>query len=145
VGYRNDDSLNAYDQVFSNPPFFEPNKIQTVSEGKRAAFLADVSLEDWLKFMLHCVKPKGTITLIHRAAALSDILSFMNSRFGEIQVLPVRAYSGAKAKRVIVTGRKGLRKGETVLHDGLTLYQGQDRYLTARAADILAGGKLNWS
>lgn len=144
VGVRSEDLLNAYDQVFSNPPFFEPGAIQALGEGKDHAYLAHTSLEDWLKFMLHTVKPKGRITLVHRAAALADILAFMNSRFGEIEVMPIRPYADAPAKRVLVTGRKGLRKGDVTLHAGLTLYQGDNRQLTDRAASIMSGGALDW-
>ena len=144
VGERPGALLNAYDHVFSNPPFFEPGAIQALGEGKDNAYLAHTSLEDWLKFMLHAVRPKGRITLIHRAAALADILAFMNPRFGEIEVLPVKPYIDAPAKRVLVTGRKGLRKGDVALHAGLTLYEGEDRKLTERAAAIMSGGALDW-
>ena len=144
VGTRSDELLNAYDQVFSNPPFFEPGAIQALGEGKDNAYLAHTSLEDWLKFMLHVVKPRGRITLVHRAAALADILAFMNARFGEIEVMPIRHYVEAPAKRILVTGRKGLRKGDVTLHAGLTLYGGENRQLTQRAAKVMSGGALDW-
>ncbi len=144
VSNRPDSLLNAYDQVFSNPPFFNPSTIQAVGEGKEGAYLADVPLESWLKFMLHAVKPKGRITIIHRAAALSEILSFLQPRFGEICVLPVRSHAGAPSKRILVRARKGLRKGDTVLLDGLTLYDGPDRHLTPRADAIMRGEALEW-
>jgi len=144
VGQRTDSLLNGYDQVFSNPPFFEPGTIPKVGEGKEGAYMAETSLTDWLKFMLHAVKPKGRITIIHRAAALADILSFLQPRFGEIQVMPIKPYAGAPAKRILVRARKGLRKGDTVLLDGLTLYEGGDRQLSDRANDIMSGGQLEW-
>ena len=144
VGQRTDSLLNGYDHVFSNPPFFEPGTIPKVAEGKEGAYLAETSLEDWLKFMLHVVKPKGRITIIHRAAALADILTFLQPRFGEVQVLPVKPYAGAPAKRILVRARKGLRKGDTVLLDGLTLYDGPDRKLSDRAQDIMSGAQLEW-
>ncbi len=144
VSERPDSILNAYDQVFSNPPFFDPAKIQKVGEGKEGAYLADVPLQVWLKFMLHAVKPKGRITIIHRAAALSEILGFLHSRFGEICVMPIRSEAGASAKRILVTARKGLRKGDTVLLDGLTLYNGPNRQLTDRAQAIMNGEALEW-
>ncbi|MFC7291021.1 tRNA1(Val) (adenine(37)-N6)-methyltransferase [Hirschia litorea] len=144
VSDRLDSLLNGFDQVYANPPFFDPKAIQAVGAGKEGAYLADVPLEAWLKFMLHCVKPRGRITMIHRAAALADILSFLQPRFGEISVLPVRAYAGAPAKRVLVRARKGLRKGDTVLYDGLTLYDGAERQLTQRADAIMRGGALEW-
>lgn len=144
VSVRTEAMLNAYDHVFSNPPYFAPHAIQTVGEGKEGAYLADTPLDVWLKFMLHAVRSKGRITLIHRAAALADILGFLNTRFGEIEVLPVRAQAGAPAKRILVSARKGLRKGEVLLHDGLTLYDGPDRQLSSRAQAVMMGGPLEW-
>ncbi len=144
VSFRPDDFLNAYDHVFANPPYFDPDAIQTLGEGKDGAYLADVSLEVWLKFMLHAVRPKGRVTLVHRAAALGDILAFMLTRFGEIQVMPIKPYAGQPAKRILVTARKSLRKGDVVLYDGLTLYDGPDRTLTSRAAALMDGAELEW-
>ena len=132
------------DHVFSNPPYFRPDAIQAVHPGRQGAYLADVGLEDWLKFMLHTVRPRGRITLIHRAGELARILGFMESRFGEIEIMPIRSRRGMPAKRVIVTGRKGLRRGEVLLHDGLVLFDGPDQP-TARAEAIygLIWGFLN--
>ena len=140
---RPDALLNAFDHVFSNPPYFRPDAIQDVHPDRAGAYLADVSLEDWFKFMLHTVRPRGRITVIHRAGELARILSFLDPRFGEIEVLPVRPKAGVPAKRVIVTARKGLRRGETLLHDGLTLYNSKGE-LTERAKAVQSGGALEW-
>ena len=144
VADRSQHLLNGFDHVFSNPPYFRPDAIQAVHPGRQGAYLADVGLEDWLKFMLHTVRPRGRITLIHRAGELARILGFMESRFGEIEIMPIRSRRGMPAKRVIVTGRKGLRRGEVLLHDGLVLFDGPDQP-TARAEAIYAGGALSWN
>lgn len=143
VSKRPDSLLNAFDHVFANPPFFDPDAIQEVHPGRAGAYLADVALEGWLKFMLHAVRPRGRVTLIHRAGELARILSFMDSRFGQIEVLPVRPSAGKPAKRILVTARKGLRMGETLLHDGLTLYDSPGS-LTDRMARIQTGEALDW-
>ena len=136
---------NGFDQVFSNPPYFEPGRIQAPHEGRSHAYMADVSLADWLKAMLHAAKPKGRITIIHRGGALGDILSYLMSRTGQIEVYPIRSAPGEAAKRVIVTARKGLRRGDIVLHDGMNMYpsRGTMTY-TDEAKRILNGGPLNW-
>ena len=143
VASRHDDNLNQFDQVFANPPYFKPGAIQAVHPGREGAYMAHTPLEDWLKFMLHTVKPGGRVTLIHRAGELARILTFMDTRFGQIEVLPVRSRAGMMAKRVLVTGRKGLRRGETVLHAGLTLYENEDQ-LSPRALSVQSGGTLEW-
>lgn len=137
---------NRYDLVFSNPPYFEPGKIQAPSSGRHHAYMAEQPLTDWLKAMLFVTKPKGRITLIHRAGEVGEILSYLLSRSGEIEVYPVRSAPGLPAKRVIVTARKGLRRGEVTLHDGLTMHEGRGaRDYTEAAAAILSGAPLSWA
>ena len=140
-----EDWENQFDVVFSNPPYFEPERIQTVHEGRENAYLAEVPLKNWLKSMLFAAKPKGRITIVHRAAVLGDILEYLMSRAGQIEILPVRPAPGEPAKRVLVTARKGLRRGEVVLHDGFAMHvvKGDPAY-TARAAAILGGASLIW-
>lgn len=134
---------HRFDQVFSNPPYFEPGKILAPHEGRANAYMAETSLTDWLKAMLFAVKPKGRITLIHRAGEVGEILSYLLSRTGQIEVFPVRSAPGEPAKRVIVTARKGLRRGEVALHEGLTMHITKgDQANTAEAAAILSGGPL---
>lgn len=136
---------NKFDQVMSNPPYFEPGKITDPSAGRQNAYMADIPLNDWLKAMLFATKPKGRITLVHRAGMLGEILSYLVSRAGQIEILPVRSAPGEPAKRVLVTARKGLRRGETVLHEGLIMHEtkGAAAY-TARAAAVLGGAPLVW-
>lgn len=134
---------NRFDLVFSNPPYFTHGKIQSPSEGRKHAYMADLPLQDWLKAMLFATRPKGRLVLIHRAGELGDLLTYLMSRSGEITVFPIRSSPGEPAKRVIVSARKGLRRGEVVLHEGLTMHvrKGEAAY-TAEAAAILAGAPI---
>ncbi|MEM9938814.1 MAG: methyltransferase [Pseudomonadota bacterium] len=137
---------NRFDLVFSNPPFFSEGAIQPPGEGKEAAYLESLPLKDWLSAMLFALRPKGTLTLIHRAADLARILSVIERRTGDITVLPVRSFPGADAKRVIVRARKGLRSGPMRLLSGIDLYQskgGERAELMERVAG--QGEGLDWS
>jgi tRNA1Val (adenine37-N6)-methyltransferase len=136
---------NAFDQAFANPPYFEPGTIRSPAEGRSAAYLAEAPLRAWILFLHHVTRPGGRITLVHRAAALADVLELLNGRSGEIEVLPVRPAPGAAAHRVLVRARKGLRRGPVRLYDGLALHDAAGGPLTARAAAVLAGGALEWS
>lgn len=144
VGERPADLENAFDQSFSNPPFFEPGAVRAPAEGRKAAYLAETPLKAWLLFMHHVTRPGGRITLIHRAAALADLLEILASRTGEIEVLPIRPAPGAPAGRVIVRARKGLRRGPVTLYDGLALHDVAGGPASARAAEALKGGALEW-
>lgn len=144
IAERPGDMENAFDQAFSNPPFFEPGAVRAPAAGKQAAYLATTPLKAWVLFLHHITKPGGRITMIHRAAALADLLELLNTRAGEIEVLPVRPAPGAEAGRVLVRARKGLRRGPLRLYDGLVLHTAPGGALTMRAADALAGGALEW-
>lgn len=135
---------NLFDQSFSNPPYFRADAIRAPDEARRDAYIADVSLKDWVRFLHHVTRPGGWITMIHRAAVLADLLELLNARCGEIEVLPVRPHPGAPAKRILVRGRKGLRRGEVKLFEGLTLYEAKGGEMAARAAGVLNGDALDW-
>lgn len=144
IGERLGDLENTFDQAFSNPPFFEPGAVRAPAPGKVAAYLAETPLKAWVLFLHHVTKPGGRITMVHRAAALANLLELLNSRTGEIEVMPIRPAPGAEAGRVLVRARKGLRRGPVRLYDGLVLHTEPGGALTTRAADALAGGALEW-
>lgn len=135
---------NTFDQAFANPPFFEPGAVRLPAEGRRSAYLSDVPLSAWLAFLFHSVRRGGRVTLIHRAAALADLLEWLNRRSGEIEVVPVKPHPEAAAHRVLVRSRKGLKRGPLTLHAGLVLHEAPGGPLTARAASIAAGHALEW-
>jgi tRNA1(Val) A37 N6-methylase TrmN6 len=145
VGERLAALENVYDQSFANPPFFEPGAVRAPAEGRQAAYLAETPLKAWILFLHHITRPGGRITLVHRAAALGDLLELLNSRTGEIEVLPVRPSPGAPAHRVLIRARKGLRRGPVTLYDGFALHEAAGGPGTARASAFLAGGAVEWS
>lgn len=136
---------NTFSASFSNPPFFEPGAIRAPAESRRAAYVAETPLKAWILFLHHITQPGGTITLIHRAAALADLLELLNPRAGEIAVLPIHPAPGAPARRILVRARKGLRRGPVTLYTGLALHSSAGGPLTGRAEAALAGGDLEWS
>ena len=149
VGRRSEDLLNAFDHVFSNPPFFKPEAIQDVHPDRQNAYLAYTSLEDWLKFMLHAVRPKGRITLIHRAGEVARILGWLNTRFGEIKLMPIYSRPNEAAKRILVTARKGLREGDATVSKGLVLHSMErgktsERDWSPRMNALMSGEALDW-
>ncbi len=143
VAERPADLENAFDQAFANPPYFEPGAVRAPAASRTGAYLADVSLRDWIVFLLHAVRHGGRVTMIHRAAALADILSLLSTRAGEIEILPIHSAQNAPAKRVLVRARKGLRPGALTLYRGLML-TGADGAPSEAAAEALAGGRLDW-
>lgn len=137
---------NRFDLAFSNPPFFEAGKTTAPGEGRQAAYLESIPLKDWLGAMLHTLKPKGKLVIIHRASELARILAAIERRTGEITVLPVRSFPGADAKRVIVKARKGLRSGPMRLLSGIDIYESKGGARSPLMETITrTGGALDWT
>ncbi len=114
---------NRFDLVVSNPPYFAPGEISAPGERRAAAWLNRGGLKAWLNAMLFACRPKGRVTLIHRAHELARILAVLDRQAGEITVLPLHPRDGEAASRVIVTCRKGLRPGPLSLLPGRVLHE----------------------
>ena len=133
----------SFHHVMANPPFVEAGRGNKPPDpGKAAANVEGVAgIGDWLKFCLLMARPKGSITLIHRADRLDDVLAAMRGHLGEIVVFPLWPGSAGKpAKRVVVRGRKGLAT-PLRLSPGLVLHR-PDGAFTEEADAVLrdAGG-----
>ncbi len=109
------DKENRFDVVFANPPYFEPGRISAPGAEKTGAYLESLSLDGWIKAMAFAARPRAPIVIIHRAAELARILSVLDRLTGEITVLPIASRHGEEARRVLVRGRKGLKRGQVHL------------------------------
>lgn len=136
-------AAGSFHHVMANPPY-ELAGAGNVSPdlGKAVASVeGEARLRDWLKFCLRMVRPKGTVTLIHRADRLDDLLSVMGEGLGGLAVFalwPSGSVGGRKpkpAKRVLVRGRKGVSAPLRLL-PGLILH-GKDGDFTPEAEAIL--------
>jgi tRNA1(Val) A37 N6-methylase TrmN6 len=115
--------LEPFDAVMTNPPFFDdPDALRGPAAERRGAWMADDGLEAWIGFLTKAVREGGTITLIHRADRLGDILSLLDPKAGSVQVLPIHPFADQPAKRVLIraikTGKAPLKLlPPLVLHD----------------------------
>lgn len=135
---------NRFDLVFANPPYFEPGKISQPGEGKAAAYIETLPLEGWIKAMIHAAKPRASVILVHRAAELARILAQLDRQAGEITVLPVASKTGEPARRVLVRGRKGLKRGPLTLLPPLITHTDDGSARTPAAQAIIEGHPLAW-
>jgi tRNA1(Val) A37 N6-methylase TrmN6 len=134
-----------FDHVFFNPPYDAAGEGREPAEGKRAAYLADRPLGDWIKVWSNRMRAQATLTLIHRAHRLGEILEALDGRLGGVEVLPVFPNADANARRVIVRARKGSRAPLQILR-GLNLHPSEtssEKY-TAEADAILRGEAYIW-
>lgn len=138
--------LAPFDAAFANPPFFDDaGALRGPAAERRDAWMADDGLEAWIGFLCKAVREGGTITLIHRADRLSDILALLAPKAGSVQVRPVLPFADQPAKRVLVravkTGKAPLR-----LLPPLVLHDREGGKHTAQAEAILRGAAaLDWA
>lgn len=134
-----------FDSVMANPPFFDdPAALRAPDPAKRGAWMADDGLGAWIGFLLKAVKEGGSLTLIHRADRLGDILGALSPKAGSVQIRPIQPFADAPAKRVVVraikTGKAPLR-----LLPALVLHERPGSTFTAPAEAILRGREpLPW-
>ena len=133
-------AAGGFDHVMANPPFLEAGQADVSPDAGRAAanVEGDAGLADWIDFLLRMARTKGTITLIHRADRLDDILALLRGKAGETVVFPLWPKQATAAKRILVRARKGIRTPLTV-SPGLVLHQ-EDGTYTEQADAILRGG-----
>jgi tRNA1(Val) A37 N6-methylase TrmN6 len=137
--------LEPFDAAMANPPFFDdPDALRGPAAERRGAWMADDGLEAWVGFLSKAVREGGTITLIHRADRLEDILSLLASKAGSVQIRPVQPFADEPAKRVLVravkTGKAPLR-----LLPALVLHDREGGKHTAETEAILRGqAALAW-
>ena len=130
----------SFDHVMANPPFLDSAAASASPDaGKAAATVeGEADLAAWVRFALTMVRPKGSITFIHRADRMEQLLAQLMGRAGEIIVFPLWAGHDKPAKRIIVRARKAIET-PTRLTPGLVLHEADGRY-TPAADGVLRGG-----
>ena len=134
----------VFDHVIVNPPFHEAAAPPSPTPSKDAANREGPGLAAWLCAGLARVRPKGRLTVIHRADRLAEILKALDGA-GDIAIKPLTAREGRDAKRVIVRARKGVGTrlrlcAPLVLHDGSSHGADGDDF-SAAARAILRNGE----
>jgi tRNA1(Val) A37 N6-methylase TrmN6 len=132
--------VGVFDRVLFNPPYDNAEDGRPPAEGKRAAFIADRPIGDWIKVWSNRMSAHSNLTLIHRAHRLGEILAALEGRLGGVEVFPIRPSAQAKASRVIVRAWKGSR-APLKLFAGLDLHRADNangKY-TPEAEAILRG------
>jgi tRNA1(Val) A37 N6-methylase TrmN6 len=137
--------LKPFSAALANPPFFDDEaRLRGPSPAKRGAWIADDGLEAWITFLIKAVCEKGTITLIHRADRLADLLGQLAPKAGSFQIRPVQPFAEAPAKRVLVRAVKS-GKAPLILLPALILHDRAGAKHTAEAEAILRGeAALDW-
>ncbi len=134
----------SFDHVMANPPHLDSARCNPSPDPARAAATVESApdLRTWVSYCLAMVRPRGSLTLIHRTDRLDDLLTALHARAGAIVVFPLWPESDGKrpAKRVIVQARKDVAS-PTRLARGLSLHPSGEGRFTAAADAILRQGR----
>jgi tRNA1(Val) A37 N6-methylase TrmN6 len=127
------------DWVLLNPPFDAAGKVRASPDQVRArAHVAEPgALAAWRRTAAALARPGGTLGLIHRAAALDEVLETLADGFGDIRILPVHPARDQPAGRILVRARRESRAGLQLL-PGLALHRPGGAW-TEEADAILRG------
>ena len=134
-------SAGAFDHVLANPPYLERSRANETSNPAHAeaTIEGDAELGDWIRFALTMVKPKGSVTFVHRADRIDALLGQIAGRAGEVVVYPLWPGLGKPAIRILVRARKQVASPAR-LAVGLVLHETDGRFSPAAEA-VLRGGE----
>lgn len=131
----------SFDHVIANPPYLPAGRADPPPDPSKATahVEGEAALADWVDFALRMAKPKGSITFVHRADRLDELIALFHGRAGGIVIFPLWPKAGREAKRVIIRARPGV-KTPMRLSPGLTLHKDDGSY-TDEALSILRDGE----
>jgi len=134
-----------FDAALSNPPFFDDRgALRGPHPSKEGAFITEAGLVAWIGYLLRAVREGATITIIHRADRLADLLALMGAKAGSFQIRPVHPFADDPAGRVLVRAVRGGRAPLRLL-PALVLHERGGAKHTAETEAILRGeADLPW-
>ena len=124
--------------VLMNAPFNAPHNSPPDHDRRRARTALPGTLALWLRAAARLLASRGTVTLIWRADALSEVFAALGAEFGAIAVVPVFPRPDAPAIRVLLRAVKG-SKAPSALLPGLVLTETTGKP-TATAEAVLRDG-----
>jgi tRNA1(Val) A37 N6-methylase TrmN6 len=130
-----------FDHVMANPPYIARGRGTPAPDPVKAAATVEgeASLADWVRFALAMLRPKGSVTFVHRADRIDALLGLLAGRAGEVAVFPLWPAAGRAAGRILVRARKQTAAPARLL-PGLVLHAA-DGSFTPAADAVLRGGE----
>jgi len=140
-----DITAGGFEHVFANPPYQKADHGHPPPHAAKAKANVEGAavLSHWIAACVHAVHPGGSVTIIHRADRLAEILAALTGKLGDIRVLPLLPKGGKPPKRVIVRGIKGA-SGAPATVAGLVLHEADGTYTKATEAVLRDGVALRF-
>jgi tRNA1(Val) A37 N6-methylase TrmN6 len=137
--------LPRFDAALCNPPFFDDAKaLRGPAPEKSRAWMAADGLAAWTGYLMKAVRDGGTITIIHRADRLADLLAGLAPRCGSIRIRPVQPRAAAPASRVIVRAVRGGRAPLALLPPLVLHPDGEGKHTPEAEALLRDAAPLEW-
>jgi len=134
-----------FDAALCNPPFFDdPRALRGPGPAKRGAHIADAGLAAWITFLLGAVRGGGTLTLIHRADRLADLLAALGAGAGSFQVRAMHPFADAPASRILVRAVRGGRAPLRLLAPLILHERGGAKHAPLAEAILRGEADLPW-
>lgn len=136
---------DSFHHVMCNPPHLPAaaGKPSPRESRDRAMREGAARLADWIAAALAVLRPKGSLTLVHRADRLDEVLAALYGHVGEIAVFPLWPGESKPAKRIVVRGRKAVAT-PTRLCAGMFLHQAGGAYTGAADAVLRDAAALGF-
>jgi tRNA1(Val) A37 N6-methylase TrmN6 len=137
--------LPRFDAALCNPPFFDDARaLRGPAPEKSRAWMAADGLAAWTGYLMKAVRDGGTITIIHRADRLADLLAGLAPRCGSIRIRPVQPRAAVPASRVIVRAVRGGRAPLALLPPLVLHPDGEGKHTPEAEAILRDAAALGW-
>jgi tRNA1(Val) A37 N6-methylase TrmN6 len=143
VSSLGDGFYEKFSHAMVNPPYLQASRAQPTDSPDLARIEVGIGLNEWVDAAVAVIQDGGTMTFIHRADRLDELLARIRLVAGDISVVPIWPGPGKEAKRVIVSARKG-RRGPLRFCPGLTLHDDEGRYTRSTNQILYAGSALEF-
>ncbi|WP_375689048.1 tRNA1(Val) (adenine(37)-N6)-methyltransferase [Pseudooceanicola sp. LIPI14-2-Ac024] len=113
-----------FSHVIANPPYFRRDaSLAGPDPAREAAYGEETPLSEWVAAAARRVAPGGTVTFIHRAERLPELMGAFADRLGSLELKPLLPRRGRESQLILLRGRKGGR-APFRLHPGLVVHAG---------------------
>lgn len=128
----------AFHHIICNPPYLEAGAHLRSPHTPKAKAMGhedeDITIKTWVDAAHYNLKSKGSLSMIHRADCVDEIIQALGKRFGATEIIPLYPRAGEAAKRVIIRTIKD-RRSPATLHAGLILHDTVDAHGYSAAAE----------
>ncbi|MEM8592032.1 MAG: methyltransferase [Pseudomonadota bacterium] len=99
-----------FDHVVFNPPYFDPAGTQPADDtGRQHARMEQTPLSLWFDTAVKRLRPKGRLTVIHKANRIPDLLRALPASMGAAELLPLQPRRGRAPHLALLRARKDAR------------------------------------